>query len=388
MDYTFYRAGIKCTYTIEPYIMNSSPPDTKKSEIIKAFVMTDSEVAGNIAYKTDIIDGVQMYEGLPIDMFHKIMDLEIMKGKYIVEYTYSKEGESNYSNVIKNIHNGEYDIGIGVFNRNVEREQQVNFSAPFILDPNCIFHIENNSIITLVQLMAKSIGNIILIIILLGMVSGLLIYFGNPARMSRLKIKTNRKFFFYSIIAGMAAMFGEMGLIADGATRSIKGLLIFFVTMLMAFIFVLIAQARMTSALVDEKIGSKITKGNMPTSKILGLEGYIPTTTIEEYGGRIEYLKDGTIDGIMTKYMENPDNYAGVALSYADGFKYLDKYPTLFVSLGFGVETGGYPINQKKTNILEDINKGIVFLENEGTLQNTCVFYYGDRPDNPICSLR
>ena len=86
--------------------------------------------------------------------------------------------------------------------------------------------------------------------------------------------------------------------------------------------------------------------------------------------------------------MENPDKYAGVALSYADGFKYLDKYPTLFVSLGFGVETGGYPINQKKTNILEDINKGIVILENEGTLQNTCISYYGDREDNPICSLR
>ena len=369
-------------------ISNSSQPDTKKGGVIKAFVMTDKEVAGNIAYKTDIIDGVQMYEGLPIDIFHKIMKLDHMKSKYTVEYTYSNEGDSNYTDVITNIGKGKYDIGIGVFNRNIEREKQVNFSAPFILDPNAIYHIESNSIITLIQMMAKSIGHILLILILLGMVSGVLIYFGNPGRMSRLNIKSNRKFFLYSIITGMAAMFGEMGLIADGATRSIKGLLIFFVTMLMAFLFVLIAQARMTSALVDEKIGSKLTKGNMPTSKILGLKGYIPSTTIEEYGGRIEYIKDGTVASIMTKYIENPDKYAGVALSYADGFKYLDKYPALFVSLGFGVETGGYPINQKKTNLLEDINKGVVFLENEGTLQNTCIFYYGDREDNPICSLR
>ena len=126
----------------------------------------------------------------------------------------------------------------------------------------------------------------------------------------------------------------------------------------------------------------------MPTKKILGLKGYIPTTSIQEYGGRIEYIKDGTIEDIVVKYMENPQKYAGIALSYADGFKYLDKYPALFVSLGFGVETGGYPINPTKNNILEDVNKGIVFLENEGTLQNTCVFYYGDRPNNPICSLR
>jgi len=362
--------------------------NNNEKQIIKAFVMTDSEVAGNIAYKTDIVDGVQMYEGLPIDMFHKIMELEIMKDKYTVEYTYSKEGESNYSDVVSRIGKGEYDIGIGVFNRNLEREQQVNFSAPFILDPNAIFHIETSSIVTLFHLMIKSIGHIILVLILLGIVSGLLIYFGNPGRMARLKIKTNRKFFLYSIIAGMSAMFGEMGLVADHATRSIKGLIIFFITMLTAFIFVLIAQARMTSALVDEKIGSKITKDNMPIQKLLGLKGYIPTNSIQEYGGRIEYVEDGTIDDIVTKYIETPDKYAGIALSYADGFKYLDKYPQLFVSLGFGVETGGYPINESKTNILEDVNNGIVFLENEGTLQNTCHFYYGDRENNPICSLR
>jgi hypothetical protein len=365
-----------------------SQSDKKNGNVIKAFVMTDKEVAGNIAYKTDMVDGVQMYEGLPIDMFHKIMKLDHMKDKYTVEYTYSKEGDSNYSDVIKHISKGEYDIGIGVFNRNIEREKEVNFSAPFILDPNAIFHIENNNITTLIQLMIKSIGNILMLLILLGIVSGLLIYFGNPGRMHRLKLQSNRKFFIYSIIAGMASMFGEMGMVADHATRTIKGLFIFFITMLTAFIFVLIAQARMTSALVDEKIGSKLSKNNMPTSKILGLKGYIPTTSVQEYGGRIEFIKDGTIEDVITKYMQNHTDYAGVAISYCDGFKYLDKYPTLFVSLGFGVETGGYPIAQHKPEILEDINTGIVLLENDGTLQNTCHFYYGDRENNPVCSLR
>ena len=385
--YTYY---IDTSYIKMNQIVDSqnSLDNNNEKQTIKAFVMTDKEVAGNIAYKTDIVDGVQMYEGLPIDMFHKIMELDHMKDKYIVEYTYSKEGESNYSDVVTNIGKGEYDIGIGVFNRNNEREQIVNFSAPFILDPNAIFHVETSSIVTLFQLMLKSIGHILVVLVLLGMVSGLLIYFGNPGRMKRLQIKSNKKFFLYSIIAGMAAMFGEMGLVADHATRSVKGLLIFFVTMVTAFIFVLIAQARMTSALVDEKIGSKITKDNMPIKKVLGLKGYIPTTSIQEYGGRIEYIENGTIEDIVVEYMENPEKYAGVALSYADGFKYLDKYPTLFVSLGFGVETGGYPINQQKHDILEDVNKGVVFLENEGTLQNTCIFYYGDRDNNPICSLR
>ena len=369
-------------------IHNSEPNTNNEKQTIKAFVMTGTEVAGNIAYKTDIVDGVQTYEGLPIDMFHKIMELDHMKNKYTVEYTYSKEGESHYSNVVTNIGKGKYDIGIGVFNRNIEREKEVNFSAPFILDPTAVFHIETKGIVSLFHTMIKSIGNILIALVLLGILSGILIYFGNPGRMARLNIKSNRKFFLYSIIAGMAAMFGEMGLIADHATRTVKGLLIFFVTMLTAFIFVLIAQAKMTSALVDEKIGSRITKDNVSTSKILGLKGYIPTTTIEEYGGRIEYVKDGTIDGIMTKYLENPDKYAGVALSYADGFKYLDKYPNLVVSLGFGVETGGYPINPTKNNILEDVNRGVVILENEGTLQNICVYYYGNRKDNPICALR
>mgnify|MGYP005655538113 FL=1 len=56
-------------------ISNSSQPDTKKGSVIKAFVMTGKEVAGNIAYKTEIVDGVQTYEGLPIDIFQKIMEL-------------------------------------------------------------------------------------------------------------------------------------------------------------------------------------------------------------------------------------------------------------------------------------------------------------------------
>ena len=59
--------------------------------------MTDSDVAGNIAYKTDIVEGGQMQEGSPINMFHKIMELDHMKDKYTMEYTYSKEGASNYS---------------------------------------------------------------------------------------------------------------------------------------------------------------------------------------------------------------------------------------------------------------------------------------------------
>ena len=369
-------------------IQNPEHITNNKKQTIKAFVITSNEVAGNVAYKTDIVDGVQMYEGLPIDMFHKIMELEHIKDKYTVEYTYSKPGDTNYSDIVTNIAKGKYDIGIGVFNRNIEREKEVNFSAPFILDPNAIFHIETNSTARVLRMMLRNIGNIIVGLILLGIVAGLLIYFGNRSRMKRLGIKSNKKFFLYSIIAGMSAMFGEMGLIADHTTRSLKGLFIFFVIMFTAFVFVLIAQARMTSALVDEKIGSKITKDNMPLTKILGLKGYIPTNTIREHGGRIEYIKDGTISDIISKYIENPDKYAGVALSYADGFKYLEKYPVLMVSLGFGVETGGYPINSTKNNILEDVNRGIVILQNDDTLQNTCPYYYGNRKDNPICSLR
>jgi len=366
----------------------SHPNEEKNGTIkIKAFVMVGDHVAGNIAYKTEIVDGVQKYGGLPITIFYKLMDMEHMKNKYTVEYIYSKEGESNYTGVIENIAKGEYDIGIGVFNHTLAREKQVNFCTPFILDPNAVFHLETESITTLIQLMVKNIGNILAILILLGMISGLIIYFGNPGRMQRLKIKTNHKFFIYSIIAGMASMFGEMGLIADHATRSIKGLLIFFVIMLTAFVFVLIAQAKMTSALVDQKIGSKISKGNMPRTKILGLDGYVPTTSVQEYGGRIEYIKDGTIDDVIEIYMQDPSKYAGVAISYCDGFMYLDKYSHLFVSLGFGIKTGAYPINQSKPKLMEDINIGLVELQNDGTLQNTCISYYGYVEGNPVCSL-
>ena len=358
----------------------------KDNNVIKAFVMTSKEPAGNIAYKSDIVDGVQKYKGLPIEIFYQIMETPRMK-KYTVEYIYSEEGESNYTMVIDKIAAGEYDIGIGVFNRNVEGEKIVNFCAPFILDPNAVFHVETDNIISIIQLTMASVSKLIAILILLGIVAGIVIYFGNPGRMKRLEIKSNRKFFLYSVIAGMAAMFGEMGLIADHATRSTKGLIIFFVVMLTAFIFVLIAQARMTSALVDEKIGSKLTKTNLPRNKMLGLEGYVPTTSVQDAGARIEIIKDATVDDLITLYMKNTHKYAGVAISYCDGFPYLEKHPELFASLGFGIETGAYPISQNKTKLAEDLNNEIIALEHEDIVKNICKSYYGDVEGNPVCSL-
>ena len=357
-----------------------------KTTTIKAFVMTSKEPAGNIAYKTVIEDGVQMYGGLPIEVFYQIMNTERMKD-YTVEYIYSKEGESNYSMVVDKIAAGEYDIGIGVFNRNVDREKIVNFCAPFILDPNAIFHVEHDDLLSVLQITLHSVSKMLAVLVLLGIIAGLIVYFGNPGRMQRLKIENKRKFFLYSIIAGMAAMFGEMGLIADHATRSTKGLLIFLIVMVIAFIFVLIAQAKMTTALVDEKIGSKITKSNLPRNKLLGLEGYVPTTSVQEAGARIEIIKDATIDDLMKLYMKDTDKYAGVAISYCDGFPYLEDYPTLFTSLGFGIETGGYPINQSKISLSEDINNGIIELLHGDIIKNLCKSYYGDVEGNPVCSL-
>ena len=365
---------------------NSNIEQNEGNRIIKAFVMTSAEPAGNIAYKTIVEDGVQKYGGLPIEVFYQIMETERMK-EYTVEYTYSKEGESNYSMVVDKISAGEYDIGIGVFNRNVAREKIVNFCAPFILDPNAVFHVETDNIMSVIQVTLQSVSKLIAILILLGFVAGVVIYFGNPGRMQRLELKTNRKFFIYSIIAGMAAMFGEMGLVADHATRSIKGLVIFFVIMLTAFIFVLIAQAKMTSALVDEKIGSKITRTNLPRTKMLGLDGYVPTTSIQDAGARVEIIKDATVDDLMKLYMKDTNKYAGVAISYCDGFSYLEEYPELFASLGFGIETGGFPINQSNIQLSEDINNGIIELLHGDIVKNLCKSYYGDVEGNPVCSL-
>ena len=366
---------------------SSSQSNKKDDTVIKAFVMTSKDPAGNIAYKSEVVDGVQKYRGLPIEIFYKLMETSRIKDKYTVEYVYSEEGESNYSKVIDEIDAGKYDIAIGVFNRSVSREKQVDFCAPFILDPNAIFHVETDNIISLIQLTMKSVSKLVAILILLGIVAGLVIYFGNPGRVKRLKIKSNRKFFIYSMIAGMASMFGEMGLVADHATRSTKGLLIFFVVMLTAFIFVLIAQAKMTSALVDEKIGSKLTKSNLPRAKMLGLDGYVPTTSVQAAGARIEIIDGASIDDLITLYLKDTSKYGGVAISYCDGFKYLDKYPELFVSLGFGIETGAYPISHSRPELAEAINNGLIELENDGTVQSACISYYGDVEGNPVCSL-
>ncbi len=94
--------------------------------------------------------------------------------------------------------------------------------------------------------MVKTVGNLLAILVLFGIVSGVILYVGNPGRMKRLNITSKYEFFLYSITAGIASMFGEMGMVADSTTRTMMGFLVFFVTMMFAFSFVLIAQAKMT----------------------------------------------------------------------------------------------------------------------------------------------
>ena len=70
-----------------------------------------------------------------------------------------------------------------------------------------------------------------------------------------------------------------------------------------------------------------------------------------------------------------------------DGFSYLEEYPELFASLGFGIETGGFPINQANIQLSEDINNGIIELLHGDIVKNLCKSYYGDVEGNPVCSL-
>lgn len=143
----------------------------------------------------------------------------------------------------------------------------------------------------------------------------------------------------------------------------------------------------MTSTLVDEKMGSKISKRNMPKGKILGLAGYVPSTKVAEYGGRLEYLKDKTVAELVKIYMDNPGKYIGIAISYCDGFVYMDKYPSLSASIGFGIEPAGYPVNHQNTTFKEDLNQGLIKMRHNRTIRNTCISYYGDVEGILVCGI-
>lgn len=369
-------------------LSHTNPPIVKR-RTIKVFVMTGPATSGIVAHKISHNDK-DIYRGYSWDILQNLMKNPTIAKKYDFQITHSEPGFSNYEKVIKDIKQGTYDIAIGGFLQTFAREKIVDFSTPNKIDSNAIFHIGEDSIFNAAITTVQTIGGLLIAIFLIGVLLGLVLYFGNPGRMRTLGVANKKEFFLNSMIAGIASMFGEFGHIAEKATLSFKGLFIASLIMVVASIALLYVQAKLTAVLVEEKITDNLGQYTVSKGVVLGHEGYAVAEKLQAEGVNVKFMKGHTNDQLIDMYLNNTDKYEGVVLSYCDGYPYLKVHPQLRASIGFGHEPSGFPVSQTQRDFLDDINVAILEMRSNGMLRALCKEYFGQMSyadTFPTCSL-
>jgi len=357
--------------------------NNNQKQEIKAFIVIGPNTSGVVAHKRQ----GNTYNGFSWDLYKKIMEVPFMKEKYIFKNEYSEFGWTNYSKTVQDVANGKYDIGISGFLHTAEREQIVDFTSVLTLDPICIFHLKKNSEIAYAKLILTETKTLFIIIILLGIVLGFILYFGNSDRIKKTRARNKYEFFMRSMMTGIASMFGELGFVSENASLTVKGLLVAFVVMLISFIFLTFIQARFTSILVDQRLHSYDKYSIRSGKSVLGHYGDGMSKNLADGGVKIKFMKNKTNDQLLELYLKNPDKYKGFALPYCDGYPYLSMYPELVASTGFGNMDSGWPVNSKNHKFLGDINNAIAILKKNGTIKELCHKYFGNLREFPVCSL-
>ena len=363
----------------------------KEKEHIKVFVLTGDETNGIVAHKYKK-EGKTDYRGFSLDLFRQVIEEPRMKDKYIFDFEFMKnEGKINYQEIVEQVASGKYDIAIGGFINTAGREKIVDFTVPTKIDSTALFYVPDTSKTDINIQTIKEIVQLISVAIMLGLIIGIIVFYFNPKRkflhLKHVRMAKNGSFY-RTIMTMIASMFGEMGYLSENSTPNLKGLIITATIMILAFLFVIFIQAKLTTSMLEERINRNLSLYSVTRGTILGHEGYALAKRFEELGGKVEYIKDADNGQLIDMYLKNRDKYIGVAISYCDGYPYLQVYPQLSTSLHDN-HVSGFPVNQSKTNFLEDLNMGIMRMTSDQSLRALCKTYFGkiETEVSPTCTL-
>lgn len=367
-------------------VMSSEVASNQTKEKIRVYVMVGPDTSGVVTTVKEV-DGKKHYKGFLWDVFKEVRSLPQIKDKYDFDFTFSESGKNFYGKLVEDVKNDKYDIVVGGYIHTIEREKLINYTSPIAIDSIAVFHYQKSNVYETFKEIFISLSYLVAILIALGFVSGVFLYFVNPNRISKTNAKSKSGFFFRSVMTGIATFFGEMGYLSENATNNIKGIVIVVCIMLIAFIYILFLQAEVTSRVIERKTTKGLDKESLSDRPILGHKGYAMAQKVQEYGGILEYLEGKTNQELFDMYKFNPDKYNGIAMSYSDGYPYTKILSNLYATLEFGNEPVSLIVNQNKPIFLDDVNRAILYIRSKGILQKICISYFGDIPNVPVCTL-
>ena len=357
-------------------------------ENIKVYVLTGPETSGIVAHEFKE-NGKTNWRGFSLDVFRRAIQDPVVRDKYTFDFEFMKDpGKVNYEKIVQNVAAGKYDIAIGGFINTAAREKIVDFSVPTKIDSTALFYVPKGGSADIKIQTIKEIATLIGIAVGLGILFGIILHYVNPKRKAAHKGLTKKGFFYRTVMTSVASMFGEMGYLSENSTPNVKGLFIAILLIVIAFLFLIYIQARLTTAMIEERINKNVSDLTIARGIILGHEGYALAKRFEELGGNVKFIKDATNDQLIDMYLKNKDKYIGVALSYCDGFPELIVHPELSTSLHDN-HVSGFPVNDSKVSFLNDLNSAIMNMMKDGSLTALCKKYFGkiETENSPTCTL-
>ena len=358
---------------------------SEKKEVIKVFVITGSETSGLPAHVSEK-NGQKVYSGMMWETLEAVKKLPELKN-YEFEYTFSEPGYSDYEQTVDWVSTGKYDLGLAAYTQTQTRESKINYTVPLLIDAYALFHYSNKNELDIFIDIVSKVGYQFLILIILGIITGAVLFFVDPQRSIATKVKSRKAFMIRSITTGIATFFGEAGFLFENSS-SIKGVIAITLVMLISLVFLQFMQAEITTLFLENQQSDKVSPLDINTTLAIGHEGYAHTTRWEENGGIVELFKGKNNEELLEIYKENPSKYLGVILAYYDGFPLLDLNPGLKVSI-FGNTMESMVYNPRKVKFGEDLNQGLLYIRSTKELREICRNNFkSDIPNLPVsCTL-
>ena len=348
-------------------------------ELIKVFVLIGPE-SDALTTHMKIVDKKKIYYGYAWDIMQSIKNLPQIKKKYNFEFIFSKFGSLNYDSIVDEVSKGKYDMCIGLFIHNTKREKLINFSRDILIEPNAIFYIEKKkTIIDIIKNIYSKVYHLILIFGLFCIIFSLLLSYINKNK----KFKNN----FYYIIA---SFFGEYGPLTDKYPVNLKIIILSTIIFLLSFIILAYFEGQILALILEEKIKNI---DNFKMRPVIGPKGYAAAKKIEALGVKVIYLDNKNNKELFDFYIKNQNKYSGIALTYCEGFAFLegsnrkDSTKNLTAKTDFGILPSGFIVNSNKNEFLDDLNISIITLKESKQLTRLCTSYYGKIKEYNVCTL-
>ena len=272
----------------------------------------------------------------------------------------------------KNIHDvtkGKYDILVGnILNFQANNIEDVLISRTLYLNKIIVVFKPKDSKFKLLLRVALELFLLpLIVIILLGIIFGMGLYFFEPNRGIKRSIKTTT-----------ASFFGEMGFFFENASTRTKPLIYIYLVAAIAYYFNIALQAVVTSDVIDKKEENEFDVVNIKNLKnpllVFGHLGEI----VEKYGAKYKKVFFSA-NKLPSYYLKNLDKYSGYIATDFKANEDLKKFPELKITEeALGYKETIFVVSRNKPNLLMDINKSIDKIHYSNISRKICEKYLGD----------